>query len=75
MIRGPRDGAVPAAENPLRVIALDASGVAAPAAMKPFNVIVRGPGLDEILGACLGPVSLAGEEVGIVTVIVPGVTL
>ncbi len=56
-------------------------GVAVPVAEKPLSVIVRGPGVDEadgaekVRGAFLGPASLAGTEVGGVTVIVPGVTL
>lgn len=77
-VRGTMGVAVPAAVKPANAIVRGTIGVAVPAAVNPASLIVRGPEpdeADEVFGAFfLGPASLAGEEVGAVTAIMPGVT-
>lgn len=75
MFLGVMIGAVPVAEKPLSGMMRGTIGTAVPAAVKPAKAISRVPGPEEtgdVLGACLGPASLAGDDVGTVAVIAPG---
>ena len=78
MFRGPIEALAPLAVKPAKPIVRGTIGVAVPVAVNPPKVIVRGPGLGEageVIGACLGPASRAGAEVGASTAMAPGVTV
>ena len=76
MERGTTTGAVPVAVKPDNAMFLGTTSGAVPAAVKPASAIMRGPpDRPSLVGARLGPASLAGAEVGAVTMTAPGVTL